>query len=388
MPISYLRRLTGTRRSPEANWRLARYLAFVAGAINAGGFLAVHQYTSHMSGIVAAMADNLAVGSVTLALGGLAALLSFIAGAACTAVMVNWARRARLRSEYALPLMLEAVLLLCFGLLGGNLERHEPLFVPATVMVLCFIMGLQNALITKVSRAEIRTTHITGMVTDIGIELGKLFYWNGPRHTRHMDCGSARHAPVLANRFKLRVLTTLVALFFVGGVLGALGFKALGFSMTLLFAALLGVLAVVPIVDDMRLRARRVRRGDGAVARLRRWAAAIKVDVLAVWLAARDPRTPWRARVLALLVAAYALSPIDLIPDFIPVLGYLDEALLIPLGILLVVRLVPRAQMEEHRAAARLSARRPVSWASAAVFVGIWLLLAGVCAGWFIARMA
>lgn len=127
---------------------------------------------------------------------------------------------------------------------------------------------------------------------------------------------------------------------------------------------------------------------DSPLARLRRWAKAIKVDVLAVWLAARDPRTPWRARVLALLVAAYALSPIDLIPDVVPVLGYLDEALLIPLGILLVVRLVPPALMEEHRAAARLRAQRPVSWASAAVFIVIWLLLAGVCARWLMARMA
>ncbi|MBY4897147.1 DUF1275 domain-containing protein [Cupriavidus sp. AU9028] len=261
MPIAYLRSLAGTRRTPEANWRLGRYLAFVAGAINAGGFLAVHQYTSHMSGIVSAMADHLAVGSITLVLGGLAALMSFIAGAACTAVMVNFARRARLRAEYALPLMLEAALLLAFGLLGHNLERHAAFFVPATVLVLCFIMGLQNALITKVSRAEIRTTHITGMVTDIGIELGKLVYWNRTAPAERISLSRNRLTPVIANRFKLRVLTTLVVLFFVGGLVGAIAFKELGFSATLWFAALLAGLALVPIVDDVRLRARVMRRG-------------------------------------------------------------------------------------------------------------------------------
>ena len=76
--------------------------------------------------------------------------------------------------------MLEAVLLLCFGLLGSNLERHRLLFVPVTVVLLCFVMGLQNAIITKISRAEIRTTHVTGLVTDMGIELGKLIYWKLP----------------------------------------------------------------------------------------------------------------------------------------------------------------------------------------------------------------
>lgn len=384
MPIPYLRRLTGRRRSPQANWRLARYLAFVAGAINAGGFLAVHQYTSHMSGIVSAMADNLALGSVALLTEGLGALLSFIAGAACTALMVNWARRNRLRSVYALPLMVEAVLLLAFGLLGSNLERLEWLLAPATVLVLCFVMGLQNALITKVSKAEIRTTHITGMVTDIGIELGKLCYWNG---TAAPVGATPHHAPVVANRFKLRILSTLVLLFFLGGVAGAISFKAIGFSASLLFAALLAALAAVPIADDLRVTARRQRMGRDALHKLRQWARAVKVDVHAIWLAARDPRTPWRARVLALLVAAYALSPIDLIPDFVPVLGYLDDVVLVPLGILLVVRLVPREQMEEHRAAARLADQRPVSWASAAVFVCIWLAAIAVCGHWLMQRL-
>lgn len=247
----YLRRLSAIDRTPDANRHLAYVLTFVAGAVNAGGFLAVAQYTSHMSGIVSSMADHLILGNVIVVLQGFAALAAFFAGAASTAVMVNFARRAQLGSEYALPLGVEAGLLLLFGLLGGNVGLMVWLHTPATVVLLCFIMGLQNALITKVSRAEIRTTHITGMVTDIGIELGKLFYWNATR----LDAPK-----VAADRRKLRVLITLVALFFIGGVAGAASFAHFGFITTIPLAVVLALLAVVPILDDIvRLAARRRR---------------------------------------------------------------------------------------------------------------------------------
>ncbi len=243
MPIPYLRKLTGKDRSQRANRHLACFLSFIAGAINAGGFLAVGQYTSHMSGIVSSMADNLALGSVGLMLAGLACLLAFLAGAMTSALLINWGRRQELQAEYALPLMLEAVLLLLFGLLGGNLEGHKWLFVPITVILLCYIMGLQNAIITKISKAEIRTTHITGMVTDIGIELGKLVYWNKLKpHQSRQD--------VLGDRDKLRLLATLVTLFFSGGLIGAMGFKHVGFIATAPLAATLMCLAIVPIFDD------------------------------------------------------------------------------------------------------------------------------------------
>nr|WP_306707908.1 DUF1232 domain-containing protein [Azospirillum isscasi] len=113
------------------------------------------------------------------------------------------------------------------------------------------------------------------------------------------------------------------------------------------------------------------------------WARRIKRDVIALYLAARDPRTPWYARVAAAAVAAYALSPIDLIPDFVPVLGYLDDLLIVPLGILLVVRLIPAAVLEEHRAAAARHAARPVSYTAAALMVGVWLA-AAVALWWWL----
>ncbi|MDP2411061.1 MAG: YkvA family protein [Pseudolabrys sp.] len=102
------------------------------------------------------------------------------------------------------------------------------------------------------------------------------------------------------------------------------------------------------------------------------WARTIKRDAHAVYLAARDPRTPWYAKALALCVAGYALSPIDLIPDFIPILGYLDDVILLPLGIWAVVKLIPPGIMAEHRAAATLAAERPISRTAALIIALIW----------------
>ena len=115
--------------------------------------------------------------------------------------------------------------------------------------------------------------------------------------------------------------------------------------------------------------------------RLRDWARALKRDAVAIWFVARDPRTPWTVKALALFVAAYALSPIDLIPDFIPVLGYLDDLLIVPLGILLVIRLTPPELMAEHRARATLLAQRPRSRTAAAIFIVIWIAAAAL-GGW------
>lgn len=240
--IPQMRGWTTVQRTTQNNIRLGVTLCFVAGATNAGGFLAVGQYTSHMTGVVSSVADNLVLGHITLALGGLAALLAFLLGAMTTAWMVNWALRRNLQSAYGRPLLLEAVLLLVFGLSGSGINIFGGYFVPLTVLVLCFIMGLQNAVITKISHAEIRTTHITGLVTDLGIELGKLFYVN--RLTReHL---------VTANRQRLGIHLKLITSFFVGGLAGAIGFKSIGFYATLPLAVLLVLLVLRPVLNDAK----------------------------------------------------------------------------------------------------------------------------------------
>lgn len=117
----------------------------------------------------------------------------------------------------------------------------------------------------------------------------------------------------------------------------------------------------------------------------KRWARAIKRDVVALWIAARDQRTPIAAKIVAGAVAAYALSPIDLIPDFIPVLGYLDDLLIVPLGIALAVRLVPTVLMNEYREDAARREDKPISRGGLIAVVEIWIMISAL-AGWFFWR--
>jgi uncharacterized membrane protein YkvA (DUF1232 family) len=123
---------------------------------------------------------------------------------------------------------------------------------------------------------------------------------------------------------------------------------------------------------------------SAAVARLRAWAKTLKRDVVALHLAARDPHTPLGARILALAVLAYALSPLDLIPDFIPILGQLDDVILVPLGIWLVVRMIPREVFTDARARAQDMDLPPASRAGATVIVTLWIAGLAVCLWWIL----
>lgn len=225
-------------RAEATETQLGLSLTFVAGAINAGGFLIVGQYTSHMSGIVSSVADHVALGSGRVVLTGLLALACFLAGAAHSAWLINLGRRRGWRSRFALPLLSEAGLLLAFGIIGTSMPAEAAAI--AAVPVLCFLMGVQNACITKISGARIRTTHVTGIVTDLGIEIGKLSYWN--RTDRPSE------PRVLADRGKMRLLAGLLAAFAVGGLAGAASFMRFGLITCLPLALVLVVLAnaVIP----------------------------------------------------------------------------------------------------------------------------------------------
>lgn len=120
--------------------------------------------------------------------------------------------------------------------------------------------------------------------------------------------------------------------------------------------------------------------------RLKAWAKDLKRDVVALWLAARDARVPWHAKAVAAAVAAYALSPIDLIPDFVPVIGYLDDLIIVPAGIWLAVRLVPGDVLDELREAAAKVAERPVSRAGLALIVAIWVMASVMLLDWLVLR--
>lgn len=124
--------------------------------------------------------------------------------------------------------------------------------------------------------------------------------------------------------------------------------------------------------------------GMSAVRRLEGRARQLKTETYALYLAYRDPRVPWYAKVVAAAVVAYAFSPIDLVPDFIPVLGYLDDLVLVPLGIALALKMIPHEVLERCRERARAeldqdkAAGRPVNWLAAGIIIGLWLVVAAL----------
>ena len=111
-------------------------------------------------------------------------------------------------------------------------------------------------------------------------------------------------------------------------------------------------------------------------------ARALKREIVVLYFAVRDPRTPLAAKLIAGLVVAYALSPIDLIPDFIPILGYLDDLILVPLGIALCLRLIPAPVLAEARLRAAALASKPRNYVAAALIIAVWLLVAGMLLYW------
>lgn len=252
MPLDSRLLMKHGNRSQRVNRQLAWSLAFVAGAVNAGGFLAVHRYTSHVSGAVSMAADELTLGSKVAGLAALSIVACFAAGAFCASMLISFGRRHRFRSHYALSLVIEATLLMVFGMMGYQLQHVQHFYLPVTVVLLAFIMGMHNSVVTTISAAEVRTTHMTGIVTDIGLELGRLLYFNRDRN-RKMKV-------ILANRNKLKLHGLILVSFFGGGLVGALSFKHIGFKMTVPLAAFLFFLALRPIMHDLRVRTRLLRQ--------------------------------------------------------------------------------------------------------------------------------
>ncbi|EXU80447.1 membrane protein [Comamonas aquatica DA1877] len=241
-----LRHLTNRHRAPSTNMALGLLLAFNAGAVNAGGFLILGMYTSHMTGFASQLADGLVLGNGKLLLNALGAILAFMTGAAVCAVLVNWGRQRQLYSVYALPLMLEALMLFPFGLMGTvTLNWNTPFAVPLTVLLLSFMMGLQNAVGSKTSGGSTRTTHMTGNFTDLGMELGKALFWRRQRRQ------AATVPPAVQHDWRrMRMTAGLIAMFVLGGITGALGFKHIGFFCVVPLALLLLALSVPPFLRD------------------------------------------------------------------------------------------------------------------------------------------
>jgi len=243
-----LRHLANRRRTAGSNNTLGLLLAFNAGAINAGGILAMHMYTSHMTGFASQIADGWAFDDTELLLNALGAIFAFTSGAAACIILVNWAQQHRLQSVYALPLLQEALLLVLFALLGSmTLKWNIHYALPATLLMLSFIMGWQNAISSKTSGGRIRTTHMTGNITDLGMELGNAILPATPRRETAPDWQ------------RMRICAGLLAMFVLGGMVGAVGFEYVSFGYILPLAVVLVVLAAPPLLRDA-LRSKNFRK--------------------------------------------------------------------------------------------------------------------------------
>ena len=225
---------------------LCGIMAFIAGAINAGGFFAVKSYTSHVSGAMSGAADAAFLGDWEGAAVMLAGVLAFLLGAAHSSWTILWAKRQRFRSGYGLSMWLESFYLLVFGLLGVALAHYGKIFAPPTLLLLCFIMGMHNTVLTVLSGGVIRSTHMTGTVTDLGIELAKVLYYRRSTNPRLPD--------VRVNKPKMRLLLLLAAAFLCGGFTGAWGYHRLGYHFTLPVSALLFWFGAGSVGYDVKIR--------------------------------------------------------------------------------------------------------------------------------------
>ena len=222
----------GAARDRTADRHLAWSLAAIAGALNTAGFQQAGLYSSNMTGNVSSLASHLAAADLRLSAAYLSLVLTFIAGAASSALLINAGRRRNKADIYALSVLAEAGLLAALGCADLLLIAHERSVL--LVYGLSFLMGLQNAIVTRISEARIRTTHVTGMATDIGIELGNMIdlAWQREHATDSTY-----------NSEKLRLHGFTVLSFLSGGVLGVLAFDRFGAYFLLLMAFCLFLLA-------------------------------------------------------------------------------------------------------------------------------------------------
>ncbi|GJE70810.1 YoaK family protein [Methylorubrum podarium] len=226
----------GRSRTPGIDRRLAWSFAGIAGALNAAGFCAFGTFTSNMSGNVSALADHLGLGEFAIALPVLALVGAFMAGAMGATLLIAAGRHHRLSGVYAYSVLTEALLLAGLGILGFCLPTGWHGAILATG--LSFLLGLQNATITQITDARVRTTHVTGMVTDLGIGLG---------HRLSRDGGASG-----PDREKMRLYGVTVAAFLAGGVTGVAAWRVLGSTLLFVVAGLLALIAIPGIASARR----------------------------------------------------------------------------------------------------------------------------------------
>jgi uncharacterized membrane protein YoaK (UPF0700 family) len=239
----------GAQRSNAVDRRLACTLAGVAGALNAAAFYAVGFFSANMTGNVSTLSDHLAVGQYGSAAFYAGIVVAFIAGATASSILINSGYRRNYKGVYALVVLLEAVLLACLSLVDLGLSTVWR--VPCVVIGLAFLMGLQNAVVTRISEARVRTTHVSGMATDIGIELGLLI-------DAIRKKGTGAETPAVIDRLRLHVETILC--FLGGGALGVILYRQVAGHTFWIAAAVLAAFAGISLRKAQRLSQAAVER--------------------------------------------------------------------------------------------------------------------------------
>jgi len=223
----------GSARSDRLDRRLACSLAGVAGGLNAAAFYAVGFFSANMTGNISSLSNHIATGEWRPVLFYSFVVVAFVLGAAASTLLINMGRRRNYPGIYALTILMEAVLLACLGC--TTLWLPPPWHIPCLILGLAFLMGLQNAVVTRISNARVRTTHVSGMATDIGIELGLLFDILRKQEPLG-DIGNVRA--------RLRLHAETILSFLVGGIIGIFLYRMINGATLWIAAAVLGVIAV------------------------------------------------------------------------------------------------------------------------------------------------
>jgi uncharacterized membrane protein YoaK (UPF0700 family) len=208
----------GPSRSERHNILLAGYLAGVGGFVNSAGFVLVGSFTAHVTGNVGRLADDLVSQQLMAAGAALSLVVSFYLGALLASLIIESRRFERRPTAYGVALCCETMLLLTFAFLASHQRSTHARLHDMQALLLCAAMGVQNSLVTRLSGAVVRTTHLTGVVTDLGIETARWFSWWRSSVARPSVKGRpVRERPVVA---KIRLHTTIVSTFTLGAVLG------------------------------------------------------------------------------------------------------------------------------------------------------------------------
>lgn len=210
----------GPARDPRLNARIAAYLACTAGFVNSGGFVLIGTFTSHVTGSVGRTSTDLAMGNLGAAISALLLVFGFFVGAFGASLVIEGSSE-RMPEAYGFALLLQAAVLAAFVLVASFAPATQPRALDAQAAILCVAMGMQNSLVTRLSGAVVRTTHLTGIVTDLGIEAARWYRW-------HRACVGMpalferRVMPERPVRQQSLLLLTIMLAFFVGALVGGL----------------------------------------------------------------------------------------------------------------------------------------------------------------------